>query len=66
LFIDQDFPHKPDVLGIVIVDVDENENCLFADLNKLGLSVETQKILLEELSLDKFMDRFTALCRLKS
>ncbi|MDO8610190.1 MAG: hypothetical protein Q7R95_06570 [bacterium] len=66
LFIDQDFPHKPDVLGIVIIDVDENENCLFADLNKLGLSVETQKILLEELSLDKFMDRFTALCRLKS
>jgi hypothetical protein len=66
LFIDQDFPHKPDVLGIVIVDVDENENCLFADLNKLGLSSETQKILLNELSLDKFIDRFSALCRLKS
>ncbi len=66
LFIDQDFPHKPDVLGIVVIDVDKYNNCIFADLNKLGLSEETQKILLGELSLEKFIDRFVALCRLKA
>jgi len=66
LFIDQDFPHKPDVLGIVVIDVDNSDNCIFADLNKLGLSEETQKILLGELSLEKFIDRFVALCRLKA
>jgi hypothetical protein len=67
LFLDQDFPHKPEVLGIVIIDIDEKSgNCVFANLNDLGLSETTKKILSTELSLEKFIDRFIALCQLKS
>jgi len=65
LFSDQDFPHKPEVLGLAIVDVDQNNKCFFVDLDNLGLSENTKRILDEELSLDKFMDRFIALCQLK-
>lgn len=67
LFLDQDFPHKPEVLGIVIIDIDEKSgNCVLANLNDLGLSETTKKILSTELSLEKFIDRFIALCQLKS
>lgn len=66
LFKDQDFPHKPDVLGIVVIDFDQAEHCLVADYEKLGFSEETKKILREDFSIDKFIDRFIALCRLKS
>lgn len=65
LFKDQDFPHKPDVLGIIMIDVDDKENCFMVDIEKLGFSEETQKILKTELSLEKFIDRFIALCQLK-
>ncbi|HEY9702878.1 MAG TPA: hypothetical protein V6C58_10545 [Allocoleopsis sp.] len=65
LFMDQDFPHKPDVLGIVVVDVDKSGKCIFADLPTLGLSTETQEILRNDLSLERFIDRYSALCRLK-
>jgi hypothetical protein len=66
LFLDQDFPHKPEVLGIIVADFNENGNCYFADLERLGLSENTKKILNDELSLEKFIDRFVALCQLKS
>jgi len=66
LFTDQDFPHKPEVLGLAIIDVDKNNKCFFVSLDKLGLSDSTKKILIEELSLTKFIDRFAALCLLKS
>lgn len=36
------------------------------NLNDLGLSETTKKILSTELSLEKFIDRFIALCQLKS
>jgi len=66
LFTDQDFPHKPDVLGIIVIDVDNSNKCILADLNQLSLSRETQEVLINELSLEKFIDRFVALCRLKA
>lgn len=68
LFLDQDFPHKPDVLGIVIIDtlgIKSRAQCFLADLNALGLSSQSQDVLLNELSLEKFLERFVALCRLK-
>ena len=66
LFLDLDFPHKPEVLGIMIVDVDRKGNCHLADLDKLKISKKTKKILSQELSLGKFIDRFIALCQLRS
>ncbi len=66
LFKDNDFPHKPDVLGIVIVDIDKRGRCSFTNLGTLEIVEENQKIILNELSLNKFIDRFNALCRLKS
>ncbi len=66
LFLDQDFPHKPEVLGIIIIDFDSVDNCHFADLNELEISDKTKKILTSEFSLEKFIDRFVALCQLKS
>lgn len=66
LFLDQDFPHKPEVLGIIVIDFDSKGNCHFADLNKLEISSKTRKILHNELSLKKFINRFAALCQLKS
>ena len=66
LFLDLDFPHKPEVLGIMVVDFDKKGSCYFADLDKLNISKETKKILSQELSLDKFIERFIALCQLKS
>jgi len=66
LFLDQDFPHKPEVLGISVIDFDSVDNCHFVDLNELDLSDKTKKILNSELSLEKFINRFVALCQLKS
>lgn len=66
LFLDQDFPHKPDVLGIIVIDFDSEGNCHFADLDELEISDKTKKVLSNELSLKKFIDRFIALCQLKS
>nr|OQX22238.1 MAG: hypothetical protein BWK75_01275 [Candidatus Altiarchaeales archaeon A3] len=66
LFLDQDFPHKPEVLGIIVTDFDGEGNCHFADLNELKISNKTKKALNSELSLEKFIDRFVALCLLKS
>ena len=65
LFNDFDFPHKPQVLGIVIVSFDDAGNCRFADLDELNFSETTKNILSEELSLGKFIEKFCALCILK-
>jgi len=65
LFGDFDFPHKPQVLGIVIIDFDNDDNCQFANLDELNFSGNTKNILYEELSLEKFIERFCALCILK-
>lgn len=69
LFLDQDFPHRPDVLGIVVVDFDDRGNCYFADLVKISeqsIGIDVIKYLNEDLSLHKFIEKFIALCNLKS
>ena len=66
LFKDLDFPHKPEVLGIAIVDFDEKGKVLFADLNDLELSPNTIKIINDAFSVGVFIRRIIALCNLKS
>lgn len=66
LFKDLDFPHKPEVLGMAIVDFDKKRAAYFEDLNKLKLTSETKNILEKQLSLSEFIEKVIALCRLKS
>ena len=66
LFQDNDFPHKPDVLGISILDFNEQGEPSVANLQRLGISKANSDILDKELGLKKFLDRFIALCNLKS
>ena len=66
LFEDLDFPHKPDILGIAIIDIDDIGLPYFVDFTKIGISSKSEEILKNELSLEKFMARVVALCQLKS
>uniref|UniRef100_A0A7C3N9I6 Uncharacterized protein n=1 Tax=candidate division WOR-3 bacterium TaxID=2052148 RepID=A0A7C3N9I6_UNCW3 len=65
LFKDCDFPHRPDVLGIAIIDFDTKNNPYFTDLKKLGLQDETIKIIESEFSIEIFIKKVRALCELK-
>jgi len=66
LFKDLDFPHKPDVLGMAIIDFDARDNPTFTDLEKLGLEEDTIKILENYFSIEPFIRKVKALCNLKS
>lgn len=66
LFNDQDFPHKPEVLGISVLDFDTEGDPSFTDLQNLGISKSNTDTLVNEMGLNKFLDRFIALCKLKS
>lgn len=66
LFKDSDFPHKPDVLGMAIIDFDTRGNPNFTDLKELGLEIDTIKILENDFSIESFIRRMRALCNLKS
>ena len=66
LFKDLDFPHKPEVLGIAVIDFDKNGRAYFVDLTTLGLSEDTKSILQNDLSLENFIEKTVALCKLKS
>jgi hypothetical protein len=66
LFNDADFPHKPEVLGIAIVDFDARGNSFFADLRKLKLSPKTRMMVMGPFFIDSFMEKVVALCKLKS
>lgn len=66
LFKDQDFPHKPDVLGIAIIDFDTKGDPHFTDLKELGIEKETITILEDNFSIEMFIKRVKALCNLKS
>lgn len=66
LFKDLDFPHKPDLLGLIIVDFDEDDNPFFCDLKGLELKEETIDILENEFSIETFIGKFILLCKLKS
>jgi len=57
LFKDLDFPHKPEVLGIAVIDFDKNDRAYFVDLTTLGLSEDTKSILQNDLSLENFIEK---------
>ncbi|MDP2362788.1 MAG: hypothetical protein Q8M94_03350, partial [Ignavibacteria bacterium] len=66
LFNDLDFPHKPEVLGMAIIDFDKRGRAHFEDLKNLNLAVETKNILENQLSITNFIEKVIALCKLKS
>lgn len=66
LYKDMDFPHKPDLIGICILDFDKNNKPKFVNLNDFDFSSETKKLLENDFSLNKFLNKFTHLIKLKS
>jgi len=66
LFNDLDFPHKPEVLGMAIIDFDKQGRAYFENLKNLGLTEETKNILESQLSIENFIGKVIALCKLKS
>lgn len=66
LFKDMDFPHKPDLIGVCLLDFDKNNNPKLVSYNDFDFSAETKKILQNEFSLKKFLDKFIHLVNLKS
>lgn len=66
LFNDNDFPHKPDVLGILVVDYnDKTQRMEKANLEDFNLSDETKRLLEGTLSVKSFLDKVYHLCKLK-
>lgn len=66
LFKDMDFPHKPDLMGICLLDFDKNNNPKLVNFKDFNFSTETKKLLQNEFSLNKFLVKFTHLVNLKS
>ena len=66
LFKDMDFPHKPDLIGICILDFDKNKKAKFVDLDSFDFLDETKRLLKEDFSLNNFLDKFIHLINLKS
>ncbi|MGC8579767.1 MAG: hypothetical protein ACP5MB_06890 [bacterium] len=66
LFNDDDYPHKPDVLGILIVDYnDKTRSMEKANLNNFNLSEDIKILLNGELSLTSFFKKVYNLCKIK-
>ena len=65
LFKDMDFPHKPDLIGICIIDFDKKRNPVFVNLDDFDFSKETKELLKNDFSLDIFMEKFVHLTNLK-
>ncbi len=66
LFNDLDFPHKPDLMGICLLDFDKNKKAKFVNLDDFDFSFEVKRLLKNNLSLNKFLDKFIHLINLKS
>lgn len=66
LFNDMDFPHRPDLIGICLLDFDQNKKARFINLDDFNFSSETKQLLKSEFSLNKFLDKFVHLVNLKS
>lgn len=66
LFKDKDYPHRPDLMSIAIVDFPANQLPRLAEEDSdLGLSAETISLLQNELSLANFFIQFPRLCQFK-
>ncbi|MBF8280462.1 MAG: hypothetical protein HW383_235 [Candidatus Magasanikbacteria bacterium] len=66
LYKDIDFPHKPDLMGICLLELDKNNHPKLVNFRDFDFSAETKKLLQNEFSLSKFLDKFTHLVNLKS
>ena len=60
-----DFPHKPDLMGICLIDFGAGNKPKFVNLNNFEFSSETKQLLKNEFSLNKFLDKFIHLVKLK-
>ncbi len=66
LFKDMDFPHKPDLMGICVLDFDKEGKAFFAKLDDFDFSIETKKLLRNEFSLNNFLVKVKHIVNLKS
>ncbi len=66
LFCDLDFPHKPEILGICVLDFDNKGKPYFVNLDEFNFSDKTKKLLKNDFSLEKFLEKFIHLVKLKS
>lgn len=66
LFKDIDFPHKPDLIGVYILDFDKSRNPALVNLDEFDFSEETKRLLRSDFSLEKFLEKFIHLVNLKS
>lgn len=66
LFNDMDFPHKPDLMGICLLDFDKNKKAKIVNLDDFDFFSETKHLLKNEFSLDKFLNKFIHLVNLKT
>lgn len=65
LFKDRDFPHKPDIMGICLIDFNNNKPN-FIDINEFDFSKETKNLLKNVFSLNSFLKKLEYLIKLKS
>ena len=63
LLRDKDFPHKPQVLGIALVDLDSGDPRFCEGDPDLGFSAETVSALRKDFSVERFVEKFVHLCR---
>ena len=66
LFNDMDFPHKPDLIGVCLLDFNKNKKAKLVNLDDFDFSIETKRLLENEFSFNKFLDKFIHLVNLKS
>ena len=66
LFRDEDLLHRPEVLGIALVDVDGDKVRFCEEDSDLGFSGETIAALREDLSVERFAEKFAHLCQLRA
>ena len=63
LFRDEDVPHKPDVLGIALVDFDGDNARFCEEDSDLDFSPETVAALRDDLCVERFAEKFIRLCQ---
>lgn len=65
LFRDRDYPHRPDLLAVALVDAEGGKPRLCEGDSDLGFSDDTVALLRGGLSLENFAEKFPLLCKIK-
>lgn len=65
LYKDNDFPHKPDLMGICLLDFSKNKS-KFINFDDFDFTAETKRILKNDFSLNRFLNKLAHLVNLKS